>query len=277
MSFLQKPQKPTRKEFILFPLSKTVSPSSWILLLIGVSILTALILWVTFGLIPITITGKGVIISEGGFTSLQSATKGTITEILIGIGDRVKQGDPLLKTENEASTFTSPFDAQVLEVLVQPGDLVQEGTHLLWVELFTSENQKALIYGYFPIDSGKRLQVNSPVLMTIPSVNKNKYGAIKGTIKSVSPYAESKASLLNEIQNRALVDYLSDQMPGVVKVIIEPRYKDKEFLWTSHAIPPQKITTGTVGILEATVEEVKPLYYLIPLPQFKNKRVRDDA
>src|ERR1700722_2987196 len=39
-----------------------------------------------------------------------------------------------------------------------------------------------VIYGYFPIESGKFLKVGDPIEMTIPSVNTHIYGSIKGTI-----------------------------------------------------------------------------------------------
>ena len=42
-----------------------------------------------------------------------------------------------------------------------------------------------------------------------------------------------------------------------------------QFKWTSGLSPPHPVSTGTLVVVEATVETVRPLYYLLPLQVFK--------
>ncbi len=59
---------------------------------------------------------------------------------------------------------------------------------------------------------------------------------------------------------------------AVVEAIIDPERDSQHpdlFKWTSGKQPPNLVSTGTVGLVEATVEKVRPIYYLLPLPAFK--------
>lgn len=267
-----------KKERVIFPISKTVSWLSWILFFIAALILVLFVLWAFLGTVSITVSGRGLIVSERGFTSVEAAQAGTVSRLHVKAGDQVQKGDLLIEMTDPDSKIASDFKGQILEVMVKPGDFIQEGSDLLWMELSSPDpKNKAVIYGYFPIHSAKRLSVNTPVVMNIPSVNRNKYGAIQGKVKSISLYAESKESLLNEVQNKALVDYLIADNPAVIKVIIEPYYQEGYFIWTSGLNPPEAASTGTVGTIDAVVEKVTPLYYLIPLSQLKTTAVRDDS
>ncbi len=135
-----------------------------------------------------------------------------------------------------------------------------------------SHEENLLIYGYFPIESGKMLHIDTPIEMALPAINRNEYGTIEGKVTAVSLYALSKENVLNEIQNIALTEYLTNSHSAVIKVVIQPKHdprNPKNLIWTSGLTPPIRTTTGTVGTIEATVERFRPIYYLLPLEQFK--------
>lgn len=269
-------KKIKNSDFFSFRLGRIITWPIIILFFIAYFFLSLFILWALFDVLDITVSGRGLVVTENGFSSLQSQVSGSVSEIKVKSGDIVQTGDVLLKTKNQESVLTSPFKGRVLEVIVNIGDLVQKSTPLVWMEVLSPENSKPLIYGYFPLDSGKKLRIGTPVKMTLPYINKNFYGALKGSVSSISSYAETEESLLKEIQNEALVDYLMDHASAVVKVVIEPLEDKGNFVWTSHSIPSKTVTTGSVGPLEAIVERISPIYYLIPLKDFRNSRVDND-
>lgn len=186
------------------------------------------------------------------------------------------EGEKILQVMIDQGKIISVRDGKVLEVLVNIGDLVQQGKPIIWLEgLPTNQNKqkKFVVFGFFPVELGKRIQQGTPILMTLSNVNYNRYGGISGIVKDVSLYAVSYAHLISRFHNKSLIDYLTNQASAVIQVLIEPQTDPENpelFYWTSGEQPPVHITSGTVGNLEATIEKVSPIYYLIPLPTFKS-------
>lgn len=181
----------------------------------------------------------------------------------------------LLKASLDQGNIYSNFEGRVLEVLANVGDLVKIGEPLFWIVEGTDVNvtpQKSEILGFFKVEEGKRIQIGKPIKMRFPNINYNQYGSLTGVVKNISLYAVSQAQLYNKIHNKTLIDYLIGKSPAVIEVAIEPDLdpnKKDLFLWTSRLQPPFPITFGAVGDIDATVEEVRPIFYLIPLSLFK--------
>ncbi len=196
-----------------------------------------------------------------------------------------KKEQQFLSEEHERDFFqialnlgkiSSPHDGKILEILANPGDEIQEGKVLIWMEnLKDLKDRDYVIYGFFPVEMGKRLQPGMNITMKASTINSKEYGFLKGKVEDVSLFAVTKETILSKIQNRALVDYLTNstgETAAVIQVLIKPLQDPKQpdqFLWTSGKQPPVPITAGTVGSLRATVEKIRPLYYLIPIPQLK--------
>lgn len=179
----------------------------------------------------------------------------------------------LLRESLEDRIVYSPQDGKILELLINSGQLVQIGSPLVWMENVVQEKKPALIYGYFPIEMGKRIRIGTPIEMTVAAINPNIYGAIRGKVADVSLFAVSHENIFNKIHNKAIIDYLTNQTSAVIQVIVEPEYDPRhpsQFRWTSGKTPPHPISTGTVGEMEATVEKIRPIFYLLPLQSLKN-------
>lgn len=69
------------------------SPKGWITVITVGLVLLASILWGVFGAIPLKVDTSGILISSGGVSSISSTVNGQVTDIRLGNGDEVKQGD----------------------------------------------------------------------------------------------------------------------------------------------------------------------------------------
>lgn len=170
----------------------------------------------------------------------------------------------------------SEFDGKILEVLVNPGEVVAEGAPLYNLELL-SPDKTILFYGFFPSELGKHVKKGSIMNMSLSTVNEKEYGAVLSRVTEVSDYAISEKAIINEIHNADLAKFLSDQQP-VTQVIAEPIVDPNDpshFAWTSHKGPPIELSTGVVGTVEVTIEDVHPIYYLIPLEGLKKTSFGD--
>lgn len=182
-----------------------------------------------------------------------------------------KEQRDILQLSLNQSKVRSPYDGRILEIMVNNGDRVKPGSALIWLE--KSPVDKPIIYSYFPIESGKKISQQTEVEMRVPEVNHNVYGNILGHVVSVSQYAVSKENIYNKIQNKTIADNLIGSNAASVEIIIDPEEDDGHFKWTSGQSPPQTVSTGTLVIVEATVEKVRPIYYLLPLPIFKENKL----
>jgi HlyD family secretion protein len=195
--------------------------------------------------------------------------------------EEIKQKEKDLLQQNEDQELlesrlpyyktNSPSDGTVLAVLVSEGDLVQPGTPLVWMEYRTEEFAPYVIYGYFPVEKGKRILKGTKVQIGLSTVDPQEYGYMTGTVSDVSEFAVSKESISRTIHNKELVEYLTSGDKAVIQVMVEPDIDPKthEYHWTSNKVPPVKITTGTVCTLQAIIHRIRPIYYILPLEVFQ--------
>lgn len=176
----------------------------------------------------------------------------------------------LLETRQPYYTVYSTASGNVLTLLASEGDVVETGTPLVWVEYRTMQNAPYIIYGYFPLEKGKRINVGSKVQINVSTVDPQEYGYLQGIVKEVSSYAVSKDSIARMIHNRELVEYLS-QGSAAVQVLIDLEIdpETQTYRWTSGITPPIDISSGTVCTLQAIIHRLRPIYYLIPIDTFK--------
>lgn len=200
-------------------------------------------------------------------------------------GEEIRNKELQLRTEMETlksleislglENIYSPYKGRILEILVNIGDLVQNGTPLIWLEKLSDEKEKNsefIMYGYFQVELGKKIQAGMPVEIALSNINTHQYGLITGTVQEVSLYAISQEQLYSKIHNRSLINFLTNQASAVVQVMIKPDQDPlhaDQLKWTSGLQPPTPITAGMVGTIEVTVERIRPFYYLIPIPAFK--------
>lgn len=80
-------------------LIKVTSPRAWFALIAMCGILISAIAWGFLGSIPTKITGQGILLNNGGVTSVQHHTSGQVIDVRFKPGDMVKKGDVLARIE----------------------------------------------------------------------------------------------------------------------------------------------------------------------------------
>lgn len=269
-----------------------VTRKAWITLISLLILAFAVILWAIFGSIPITLEGRGIVMNpQGLMVNIPAEWEGTVRQVDVKAGDSIEKGSKIaeifdfrqeLKAKKDKETRSSyysvysPYSGHVLEVLTSIGDRVVVGSPLVWIEYFSEEKALHFFYGYFPIEQGKRIIVGMKVDIELSSVNSQEYGHLMGTVKAVSDYAVSKESIIKMVHSKELTDYLAWGTQAVVEVLIDVKRTPgalpgtpEEYEWSSGKIPGVVITSGTVCKINAIVERVRPIYYILPLSSFK--------
>jgi HlyD family secretion protein len=82
-------------------LMQVTDPKGWLALgALGMLLLTSLA-WGVFGSIPTQARGEGILLREGGVSSLVAAENGQVEEILVGVGDVIEKGQVVARIRQE--------------------------------------------------------------------------------------------------------------------------------------------------------------------------------
>lgn len=76
---------------------RLIRPYSWVALIAVLVFIILVIIWSFVGFIPITATGKGILLTPNGLYMVESNTSGTIRHIYFQPGDEIQKGDLLMR------------------------------------------------------------------------------------------------------------------------------------------------------------------------------------
>jgi HlyD family secretion protein len=166
---------------------------------------------------------------------------------------------------NESSRIISPYDGRILELTVNVGQLVESGRRLGSISVGDASDRLSGIT-YFPIRSGKKIQVGMQIQIAPDTVERERFGSILGTVKSVSAFPVTQEGIASLIGNPEVVQELVTLGP-LIEVTAEPYQNVATFSgyqWSSSNGPPQLITTGTTMTGRVAIEYRAPITYLMP-------------
>lgn len=93
------------------------TPKAWLALIMLIVMALAAVVWGMFGRIPTRVDGQGILISSGGrVVSVQSTGAGSLSEILVAVGDPVAAGQTVARlTQTDAEQRLQNARAVLLE------------------------------------------------------------------------------------------------------------------------------------------------------------------
>jgi HlyD family secretion protein len=106
-----------------------------------------------------------------------------------------------------------------------------------------------------------------PIQVTPDSVERERYGAIVGTVRSISPFPVSLAEAENVVGSREMAEALVSggyRIQVVADLEADPS-TFSEYRWSSSRGPDFAITAGTTTRARVAVEERAPITFVIPI------------
>jgi HlyD family secretion protein len=183
--------------------------------------------------------------------------------------DRVKQLETALEEQGKVK---SPSAGRILELSTHAGQILQPGARVGAVELSEASPgeedgpPRLTALAYFPLRSGKRIRRGMQVRVTPSTVQRERFGSILGEVTYISPFPITEEAAATRVGNTELVRALM-QPGGMIEVEIELQRDPSTtsgFRWTS-AGPPLRFSPGTTAGVRVTVEERRPVTYLLPI------------
>jgi HlyD family secretion protein len=182
----------------------------------------------------------------------------------------------------KSSEVISTYDGVFLEVVVKPGQRLEANSSLGSISVRTASDQLQSIV-FLDQESGKKveaaLQKNQaqgksklPVKITPTTVKREEYGGIKGIVERISPVSVTQAGAASLVGHPDLLKgILSEQSSQVVVFtsleckIPNPTGADcQQYQWAGSEGTGQQPTAGTTTTVKITIEERKPITYILP-------------
>ena len=247
---------------------KVTSPGSWLVLSALGLVVAGVIVWGFVGSVPETTMAQGVVIHQGGVGPIVATQAGIVEKRLVQPGAVIKQGQPIFQLkqktgEQQAPVILSSTFGQVIELSAEEGDLVQVGQTIGTIE---NSHLPLEVSMFVPFASAKKVKPGQEVNITLTSAEKEKYGLLKGKIKTISDFPVSSSALKSLLTTDTLVNSVTASGPTAL-VTVE-LVKDKEtisgYKWTTKEGPPFKIDSGTLVFGEIVLKDQKPIELIFP-------------
>lgn len=170
------------------------------------------------------------------------------------------------------SSIDVSSNGKVLEVYKKTGDYVQVSDVIasIIIQNIDADSQTQSLNNevilYIPIDDGKKITKGMSVQISPSTVDKEKYGCIVGTVKSVSEYAVSEESMLDVLNNQLLVENIStgDALIEVHIELLKDSSTVSQYKWTTKNGAPITIAPGTVCSGRIAIDDNKPIEIVFP-------------
>ncbi|QVL56981.1 MAG: HlyD family efflux transporter periplasmic adaptor subunit [Simkaniaceae bacterium] len=237
----------------------------WIVLATLSAIICVVLFWSFVGQIPIITTGNGILLAPDAQFAINSPVEGVVEEILVNTNQKVSVGTPLMQLSN-GMVISAPHNGKVFQIDARQGQPIKVGEVLLWFQTDVYPNQLQ-VYGFIPTQVGERIQQGMHVTIDLHAVDTQKYGQLEGVVKQVAPYAVSATSAqLQVIPSQQAREDLT-KGASMELIIIQPKLDPQNksgLAWTYGKGPPDLLYPGSMGTVRVTIENKRPISYLIP-------------
>lgn len=177
------------------------------------------------------------------------------------LDEKLEQARHKLGFEKE---IVSMHSGRILSLSVPSGAEVTNGAKVALIAV-DSPNNELKNLSYFSVKDGKQLKVGDPVYVTPATIERERYGSIKGTVTRISAFPVTQESAASMIGNDQLAAALLKQGAAIeVEMDLEQNSASKSgFRWTGPG-PNLTFSAGTTTISRATIEERLPITFVLP-------------
>jgi len=158
----------------------------------------------------------------------------------------------------------SPIEGRVIEVKVSTGSVLSVGTPVIGIR---TEGTMLEALVYIPPDRGKSVKPGMEVRLEPSTVKREEFGALVGTVLSISEFPITPQGMLAELRNDSLVTRFSREgAPYAAVVQLEPdEHTPTGYRWAVGSGPQMRLTSGTLTRAEITTRNRRPIDLVVPI------------
>jgi HlyD family secretion protein len=194
--------------------------------------------------------------TEQGLEQLLESRRAVLRDVDIQLRD-------LRGSLEENVHIVSPAAGRVLELLLGRGDVVSPGEPVLSMEL-ASEELIAVIF--VPAEQGKQVRRGMKARVVPSTVRREEHGFMLGEVIHVSEFPSTSRGMQRLLANEKLVSDLMEPSPPIqVDVALERSSSTPSgYRWSSSRGPDLEISSGTLADGSVIIKEDRPIHLLIP-------------
>jgi HlyD family secretion protein len=166
------------------------------------------------------------------------------------------------------SSVISPYAGEVIELKAYPGGTVAAEAPVLSIQ---PDNDNLEVLAYVPSLRAKEVRAGMEAQISPSIIKREEFGFVRGKVVHVADFPSTKAALMRNFENDALVTALTASGPVTeIEVRMVPSSKTPSgFQWSSSQGPPIHLSGGTLCTLQVVTVRQKPVALLLPFLKTK--------
>jgi multidrug efflux pump subunit AcrA (membrane-fusion protein) len=243
-------------------------PQGWLALAVTVVVVAAASVWAVTGSVASTVDAPAVLTHGEGSYILQSPAAGQVTAVLAEQGERLPAGAPVLKVRTaEGDTVVRTVAAgRVTALAATIGQIIQTGANVAAVEKVARASDPLYATVYVPAQNAAAIPADAAVDLTVQSAPTQRYGVLRGRVKSVDRSPQSAQEISAFLGDSQLGEqFTKDGRPVAVLVRLERSAGTKSgYRWSSADGPPFALTSMTMAAGSIRLADQRPVDWLLP-------------
>ncbi|MFE5405997.1 HlyD family efflux transporter periplasmic adaptor subunit [Streptomyces sp. NPDC056580] len=243
-------------------------PQGWLALGVTVVVMAAASVWAVTGSVASTVAAQAILTHAQGSYLLQSPVAGQVTAVLAEQGQRLPAGAPVLKvrTERGDTVVRTVAAGRVTALGATIGQIVQTGADVASVEKIAHASDPLYATVYVPAENAAAIPAHAAVDLTVSSVPEQRYGVLRGHVKSVDRAAQSPQSIAAFLGDSQLGEQFTRKgRPVAVLVTLDRSASTKSgYRWSSAEGPPYRLDSMTLASGSVKLADQRPVDWLLP-------------
>ncbi|MEV5149919.1 HlyD family efflux transporter periplasmic adaptor subunit [Streptomyces sp. NPDC052727] len=243
-------------------------PQGWLALGVTVVVMAAASVWAVTGSVASTVSAPAILTHGQGSYLLQSPVAGQVTAVLARQGDRLPANAPVVKVRtDEGETVVRTVAAgRVTTLAATIGQIVRTGTDVAAVEKVAHASDPLYATLYVPAENAAAIPAHASVDLTVSSVPTQRYGVLRGEVKSVDRTAQSAQSISAFLGDSQLGEQFTRKgRPVAVLVELATSSSTKSgYRWSTTDGPPFRLDSMTLATGSVRLADQHPVDWLLP-------------
>ncbi|MGW2097974.1 HlyD family efflux transporter periplasmic adaptor subunit [Streptomyces olivaceoviridis] len=243
-------------------------PQGWLALGVTVVVMAAASVWAVTGSVASTVSAPAILTHGQGSYLLQSPVAGQVTAILARQGERLPANAPVLKVrDGKGETVVRTVAAgRVTTLAATIGQIIQTGTDVAAVEKVAHASDPLYATVYVPAENAAAIPAHASVDLTVSSVPAQRYGVLRGEVKSVDRTAQSAQSVAAFLGDSQLGEQFTRKgRPVAVLVELATSSSTRSgYRWSTSDGPPFRLDSMTLATGSVRLADQHPVDWLLP-------------
>jgi multidrug efflux pump subunit AcrA (membrane-fusion protein) len=243
-------------------------PQGWLVLSVALVAMAAASVWAVTGSVASTVAAPAILTHAQGSYLLQSPVSGQVTAVLAEEGERLPADSPVLKvrTDRGEEVVRTVAAGRVTTLAATLGQIVSTGANVAAVEKVARASDPLYATVYVPAGNAAAIPARAAVDLTVSSVPAQRYGVLRGRVKSVDRTAQSAQRIAAHLGDAQLGEQFTRKgRPVAVLVRLDTSSSTKSgYRWSSADGPPYRLDSMTPASASIRLADQRPVDWLLP-------------